>query len=163
MRKAKELRVVLSRMKIVDKTVKIEANNQGTLRISYWCVSLLISRSNNVAVLMETTFSSVLAVDTDMTTVISIRMRIEIKSLMKALASIQSEPRAIHFCIDRFYGSLVGFNEVAMIIYVIMKRSVGSVTYYIPGQIMDDSFVFHYQEFILDFILPFAFRRHYKE
>ena len=34
-RKAKELRVVLSRMKIVDKTVKIEANNQGTLKVSY--------------------------------------------------------------------------------------------------------------------------------
>ncbi|KAK8801212.1 hypothetical protein WA171_004359 [Blastocystis sp. BT1] len=142
-RKAKELRVVLSRMKIVDKTVKIEANNQGTLKVS----------SNNVAVLMETTFSSVFAVDTDMTTVISIRMRIEIKSLMKALASIQSEPRAIHFC----------FNEVAMIIYVIMKRSVGSVTYYIPGQIMDDSFVYYYQEFILESILPFVFQGHRKK
>lgn len=103
MRKAKELRVVLSRMKIVDKTVVIEANNQGTLKVSYWCVSMLMSRGNNVAVLMETTFSSVIAVDTDMTTVISIRMRIEIKSLMKALSSIQSDPRAIHFCADRYH------------------------------------------------------------
>ena len=34
-RKAKELRVVLSRLKIVYKTVKIEANNQGTLKVSY--------------------------------------------------------------------------------------------------------------------------------
>lgn len=50
-----------------------------------------------------------------------------------------------------------------MIIYVIMKRSVGSVTYYIPGQIMDDSFVYYYQEFILESILPFVFQGHRKK
>lgn len=55
-----------------------------------------------MTVFMETTFSSVVAVDTDMTTVISIRMRIEIKSLMKALASIQIEPKAVHFCMEEF-------------------------------------------------------------
>ncbi|KAK8808006.1 hypothetical protein WA588_006491 [Blastocystis sp. NMH] len=116
--KAKELRGVLSRMKIVDSAISIEANNQGTLNIS----------SSNVTVFMETTFSSVTAVDTDMSNVISVRMRIEIKSLMKALASIQIEPKAIHFC----------FNDVALILYVVMKSNVGSITYYIPGQIMED-------------------------
>lgn len=47
---------------------------------------------------METTFSSVQAVDTDTSTVISAHMRVDIKSLMKALASIQVEPKAVHFC-----------------------------------------------------------------
>lgn len=48
---------------------------------------------------METTFSSVTPVDTDSDTVISVRIRVDIKSLMKALASILIEPKAIHFCI----------------------------------------------------------------
>ena len=47
---------------------------------------------------METTFSSLQAVDTDTSTVISAHMRVDIKSLMKALASIQVEPKAVHFC-----------------------------------------------------------------
>lgn len=87
---------------------------------------------------METTFSSVTAVDTDMSNVISVRMRIEIKSLMKALASIQIEPKAIHFCGYFPLLSHLGFNDVALILYVVMKSNVGSITYYIPGQIMED-------------------------
>lgn len=47
---------------------------------------------------METTFSSVVPVDTDPNTVISVRMQLTIKSLIKALASILIEPKAIHFC-----------------------------------------------------------------
>lgn len=86
---------------------------------------------------METTFSSVTAVDTDMSNVISVRMRIEIKSLMKALASIQIEPKAIHFCGISSLLSHTGFNDVALILYVVMKSNVGSITYYIPGQIME--------------------------
>ncbi|KAM7455748.1 hypothetical protein BLSTO_03497 [Blastocystis sp. subtype 1] len=117
-RKAKELRGVLSRMKIVDDAISIEANNQGMLNVS----------SSNVTVFMETTFSSVQAVDTDTSTVISAHMRVDIKSLMKALASIQVEPKAVHFC----------FNDVALIIYVIMKAGAGNVTYFIPGQIVEE-------------------------
>lgn len=136
--KAKELRGVLSRMKIVDSAISIEANNQGTLNISWVLWNSLICRSSNVTVFMETTFSSVTAVDTDMSNVISVRMRIEIKSLMKALASIQIEPKAIHFCETSSFLSLPGFNDVALILYVVMKSNVGSITYYIPGQIMED-------------------------
>lgn len=138
-------------MKIVDNAVSIEANNQGTLNVSYWYFLFLILRSSNVTVFMETTFSSVVAVDTDMTTVISIRMRIEIKSLMKALASIQIEPKAVHFCMEEFSSWFLGFNDVAMIIYVIMKGNVGSITYYIPGQIMEDSFVFYDQVWKIEY------------
>lgn len=47
---------------------------------------------------METTFSSVLPVDTDTTTDVSVKMKVEVKSLMKALSSIVIEPRAINFC-----------------------------------------------------------------
>lgn len=86
---------------------------------------------------METTFSSVTPVDTDSDTVISVRMRVDIKSLMKALASILIEPKAIHFCIILIVYS-IGFNDVALIIYVIMKGNAGSVTYYIPGQIVEE-------------------------
>ena len=49
-------------------------------------------------VFMETTFSSVVPVDTSMDQTISVRMKVEIKSLMKAMASIQIEPKAVHFC-----------------------------------------------------------------
>ena len=125
-------------MKIVDSAISIEANNQGPLNISWVRWSSLICRSSNVTVFMETTFSSVTAVDTDMSNVISVRMRIEIKSLMKALASIQIEPKAIHFCGISSLLSLTGFNDVALILYVVMKSNVGSITYYIPGQIMED-------------------------
>ena len=105
-------------MKIVDSAISIEANNQGTLNISWVRWSSLICRSSNVTVFMETTFSSVTAVDTDMSNVISVRMRIEIKSLMKALASIQIEPKAIHFCGISSLLSHTGFNDVALILYV---------------------------------------------
>ena len=125
-------------MKIVDSAISIEATNQGTLNISWVRWSSLICRSSNVTVFMETTFSSVTAVDTDMSNVISVRMRIEIKSLMKALASIQIEPKAIHFCGISSLLSHTGFNDVALILYVVMKSNVGSITYYIPGQIMED-------------------------
>lgn len=47
---------------------------------------------------METTFSSAIPVDTDTSTDIAVRMRVEVKSLIKALASITSEPRALNFC-----------------------------------------------------------------
>ena len=125
-------------MKIVDSASSSEENNQGTLNISWVRWSSLICRSSNVTVFMETTFSSVTAVDTDMSNVISVRMRIEIKSLMKALASIQIEPKAIHFCGISSLLSHTGFNDVALILYVVMKSNVGSITYYIPGQIMED-------------------------
>ena len=125
-------------MKIVDSAISIEANNQGTLNISWVRWSSLICRSSNVTVFMETTFSSVTAVDTDMSNVIAVRRRIEIKSLMKALASIQIEPKAIHFCGISSLLSHTGFNDVALILYVVMKSNVGSITYYIPGQIMED-------------------------
>lgn len=98
MRKAKELRGVLSRMKIVDDAISIEANNQGMLNVSLPFPLMITSRSSNVTVFMETTFSSVQAVDTDTNTVISAHMRVDIKSLMKALSSIQVEPKAVHFC-----------------------------------------------------------------
>ena len=47
---------------------------------------------------METTFS-VNPVDTDEDQILSARMRVDIKALMKALASILIEPKAIHFCL----------------------------------------------------------------
>ena len=47
---------------------------------------------------METTFSSVVPVDTSMEQTISVRMKVEIKSLLKAMTSIQIEPKAVHFC-----------------------------------------------------------------
>ena len=119
--KAKELRSVLSRMKIIDDAICIEANNQGILNIS----------SSNVTVYMETTFSSVLPVDTDTTTDVSVKMKVEVKSLMKALSSIVIEPRAINFC----------FNDAALMIYVIMKGGVGNITYFIPGRLFEDSLV----------------------
>ena len=62
----------------------------------------LIFRSSNVTVYMETTFSSVLPVDTDTTTDVSVKMKVEVKSLMKALSSIVIEPRAINFCYSYF-------------------------------------------------------------
>ena len=91
-----------------------------------------------MTVFMETTFSSVIAVDTDTSTVISVHMRIDIKTLMKALASIQVEPKAVHFCENAKGALQIGFNDVALIIYVIMKAGAGNVTYYIPGQIVEE-------------------------
>ena len=85
-------------MKIVDDAITIEANNQGMLNVSWEYALPITHRSSNVTVFMETTFSSVMAVDTDTNTEISAHMRVDIKSLMKALASIQVEPKAVHFC-----------------------------------------------------------------
>lgn len=54
-------------------------------------------RNRNVTVFMETTFAAQ-PVDTDEDTVLTARMSVQIKALMKALASILIEPKAVHFC-----------------------------------------------------------------
>ena len=91
---------------------------------------------------METTFSSVLPVDTDTTSDVSVNMKVEVKSLMKALSSIVIEPRAINFCLAHSLMMIfVGFNDTALMIYVIMKGGVGNITYFIPGRLFEDSSV----------------------
>lgn len=94
--------------------------------------------SSNVTVFMETTFSSAIPVDTDTSTDIAVRMRVEVKSLIKALASITSEPRALNFCTLCARVWRTGFNDVALMIYVIMKNDVGNIIYYIPGQLFEE-------------------------
>lgn len=96
------------------------------------------NRSSNMTVLMETTFSSVVAVDTEMDQTISVRMKVDVKSLIKAMASIQIEPKAVHFCRIVYRYLFSGFNTIALIIYVVMRGNVGSITYYIPGQLLDE-------------------------
>lgn len=111
--KAKELRGVLSRMKNVEKIVDIQADNHGTMSI----------KCSNVSVVMDTTFEAVQPINADVTRDIVVTIRLESKSLVHALLSLQVAPLRVVF----------GFDRNHLIVYVVLKDTIGSIKYYIPG------------------------------
>ncbi|KAK8809593.1 hypothetical protein WA158_000536 [Blastocystis sp. Blastoise] len=117
-----ELREVLGRMRITEDTIYITATSNGLLEVM----------SRNQSVEMKTSFNNIQVLkgeeeetESDIT---SIYIRIDRKSLSDALICINMVPKVVLLC----------FNDQAMIILVILRNNLGTLTYYIPGHILVD-------------------------